>query len=54
MSVRFQSIRFGAVEIDERDVIEFPFGLIGLIRDGPRPARGRRPGAAPRRRLGAG
>jgi flagellar assembly factor FliW len=30
MSVKFQSIRFGAVEIDERDVIEFPFGLIGL------------------------
>jgi flagellar assembly factor FliW len=30
MSVTFQSIRFGAVEIDERDVIEFPFGLIGL------------------------
>jgi flagellar assembly factor FliW len=30
MSVNFQSIRFGAVEIDEHDVIEFPFGLIGL------------------------
>jgi flagellar assembly factor FliW len=30
MSVTFQSIRFGAVEIEERDVIEFPFGLIGL------------------------
>jgi flagellar assembly factor FliW len=30
MSVKFQSIRFGAVEIDEQDVIEFPFGLIGL------------------------
>jgi flagellar assembly factor FliW len=30
MSVKFQSIRFGAVEIAEEDVIEFPFGLIGL------------------------
>jgi flagellar assembly factor FliW len=30
MSVRFQSIRFGAVEIQDEDVIEFPFGLIGL------------------------
>lgn len=30
MPLKFQSIRFGAVEIDERDVIEFPFGLIGL------------------------
>ena len=30
MSVTFQSIRFGAVEIAEEDVIEFPFGLIGL------------------------
>jgi flagellar assembly factor FliW len=30
MSVTFQSIRFGAVEIDEQDVIEFPLGLIGL------------------------
>jgi flagellar assembly factor FliW len=30
MSVTFQSIRFGAVEIQEEDVIEFPFGLIGL------------------------
>lgn len=30
MSVTFQSIRFGAVEIEEQDVIEFPFGLIGL------------------------
>ncbi|HEX5853074.1 MAG TPA: flagellar assembly protein FliW [Solirubrobacteraceae bacterium] len=26
----FQSIRFGAVEISQEDVIEFPFGLIGL------------------------
>jgi len=30
MSVTFQSIRFGAVEIQEEDVIEFPFGLVGL------------------------
>jgi flagellar assembly factor FliW len=30
MPVTFQSIRFGTVEIDEHDVIEFPFGLIGL------------------------
>jgi flagellar assembly factor FliW len=30
MSVTFQSIRFGAVEIGDEDVIEFPFGLIGL------------------------
>ena len=30
MSVTFESIRFGSVEIDEQDVIEFPFGLIGL------------------------
>jgi flagellar assembly factor FliW len=30
MSVTFQSIRFGAVEIEAEDVIEFPFGLIGL------------------------
>jgi len=30
MSVIFQSVRFGAVEITERDVIEFPLGLIGL------------------------
>ncbi len=30
MSVTFQSIRFGSVEIDDDDVIEFPFGLIGL------------------------
>jgi flagellar assembly factor FliW len=30
MSVTFQSIRFGAVEIDAEDVVEFPFGLIGL------------------------
>jgi flagellar assembly factor FliW len=30
MSVTFESIRFGTVEIAEEDVIEFPFGLIGL------------------------
>jgi flagellar assembly factor FliW len=30
MSVTFESIRFGTVEIDAQDVIEFPFGLIGL------------------------
>jgi flagellar assembly factor FliW len=28
--VTFQSIRFGTVEIPAEDVIEFPFGLIGL------------------------
>ncbi len=30
MALTFQSIRFGAVEIQSQDVIEFPFGLIGL------------------------
>ena len=30
MSVTFQSIRFGSIEIAEEDVIEFPLGLIGL------------------------
>jgi flagellar assembly factor FliW len=30
MSVTFKSIRFGTVEIEPQDVIEFPFGLIGL------------------------
>ncbi|HSZ15408.1 MAG TPA: flagellar assembly protein FliW [Solirubrobacteraceae bacterium] len=30
MSVKFESIRFGTVEIEPEDVIEFPFGLIGL------------------------
>jgi flagellar assembly factor FliW len=30
MCVTFQSIRFGTVEIAAEDVIEFPFGLIGL------------------------
>jgi flagellar assembly factor FliW len=30
MSVTFQSIRFGTVEIADEQVIEFPFGLVGL------------------------
>lgn len=30
MSMTFESIRFGTVEIDDSAVIEFPFGLIGL------------------------
>jgi flagellar assembly factor FliW len=30
MSVTFQSIRFGPVEIHDEQVIEFPLGLIGL------------------------
>lgn len=30
MSVTFESIRFGTVEIEPEAVIEFPFGLIGL------------------------
>lgn len=30
MPLTFQSVRFGAVEIDAADVIEFPLGLIGL------------------------
>ncbi len=30
MSVTFESVRFGTVEIPPRTVIEFPFGLIGL------------------------
>lgn len=30
MAVVFQSMRFGAVEISPEEVIEFPFGLIGL------------------------
>jgi flagellar assembly factor FliW len=30
MPVTFQSIRFGAVEVAEEDVIDFPAGLIGL------------------------
>jgi flagellar assembly factor FliW len=28
--VTFQSIRFGAVEVPEEDVIDFPLGLVGL------------------------
>lgn len=30
MSVTFESVRFGTVEVDEQDVLEFPLGLIGL------------------------
>jgi len=30
MSVTFQSVRFGSVEVEPRAVLEFPFGLIGL------------------------
>ncbi len=30
MSVTFDSVRFGSVEVPDEDVIEFPFGLIGL------------------------
>jgi flagellar assembly factor FliW len=30
MALAFESIRFGTVEIASEDVIEFPFGLIGL------------------------
>jgi len=30
MSLTFESVRFGTVEIEPQDVIEFPFGLIGL------------------------
>jgi flagellar assembly factor FliW len=30
MSVTFESVRFGTVEIAAGEVIEFPFGLIGL------------------------
>lgn len=30
MSITFQSVRFGAVEITEEEVIDFPSGLIGL------------------------
>jgi flagellar assembly factor FliW len=30
VSVTFESIRFGTVEIAQDEVIEFPFGLIGL------------------------
>lgn len=30
MSVTFQSVRFGTVEVPAEDVLDFPFGLIGL------------------------
>lgn len=30
VSVTFESIRFGTIEVAEEQVIEFPFGLIGL------------------------
>ncbi len=30
MSVKFESVRFGQVEIPQEDAIEFPSGLIGL------------------------
>jgi flagellar assembly factor FliW len=30
MSVKFESVRFGTVEVGEEEVLEFPFGLIGL------------------------
>jgi flagellar assembly factor FliW len=30
MSVTFESVRFGTVEISEEEVIEFPRGLVGL------------------------
>ncbi len=30
MTVTFESVRFGAVEVAESEVIEFPLGLIGL------------------------
>ena len=30
MAVTFESVRFGAVEVSQEDVIEFPLGLIGL------------------------
>jgi hypothetical protein len=30
MSLTFQSIRFGTVEVAQEDEIEFPLGLIGL------------------------
>ncbi|HXC24248.1 MAG TPA: flagellar assembly protein FliW [Solirubrobacteraceae bacterium] len=30
MSLTFQSVRFGVVEVEQDEVIEFPFGLIGL------------------------
>lgn len=30
MSVKFESVRFGTVEVADEEVLEFPFGLIGL------------------------
>ncbi len=30
MSITFQSVRFGTVEVHEQEVLEFPQGLIGL------------------------
>lgn len=30
MSLKFESVRFGEIEVPEEDAIEFPFGLIGL------------------------
>jgi flagellar assembly factor FliW len=30
MPVKFESVRFGAVEVPDEQVLEFPFGLIGL------------------------
>jgi flagellar assembly factor FliW len=30
MTVKFESIRFGLLEVEQDDVIEFPLGLIGL------------------------
>jgi flagellar assembly factor FliW len=30
MSVRFESVRFGQVEVADEEVLEFPLGLIGL------------------------
>jgi flagellar assembly factor FliW len=30
MPVTFQSVRFGEVDVEEQDLIEFPLGLIGL------------------------
>ncbi len=30
MSLKFESVRFGEIEVPEEDAIEFPLGLIGL------------------------
>ncbi|HEY1834508.1 MAG TPA: flagellar assembly protein FliW [Solirubrobacteraceae bacterium] len=30
MPVKFESVRFGTVEVPDEEVLEFPFGLIGL------------------------